>query len=105
MENVEQVNLITFCDTRPTSTQNNTNYYSTFHDDEDDAEDKTITHSDWKYDVTKRTEPVTYNFSIKIIEYLNKETLLNTSKIKFESNQFISDAGSTGNFILPGAQL
>ena len=49
---MEQVNVKTFCDTRPIPTPNNTNYYSTLYDEEDDEEYRKIIHSNCKEYIT-----------------------------------------------------
>ena len=86
-ENVEQVNGRTFCDTRPIPTPNTTSYYSTLYGEEDDEEDKTIIHSNCKYNITAQTDPLTDDSSIDSIEYPKRETLFNTSRIKLKSTK------------------
>ena len=74
-ENVEQVNVKTFCDTRPIPTPNNINYYSTLYDEENNEDDKKIIHSNFEYDITDQTDELTDNSSIESIESPKQETL------------------------------
>ena len=104
-KNAEQVNVKTFCDTRPIPNPKNINYYSNLYYEEDDEEDKTTIHSTCKDDTTDRIDPLTDDSSIEIIESPKQETLFNTSKIKIETNQSIADAGEKGHFIIPGYPL